>query len=127
LLACVCDRAGHLDEFYFCHKRIKKMRFDYARNLYRDEFFDFSSSSYSRALSHFSHGPNHHSYGFGSWENNFVPKRFGYCPRCHRGDRFPRKPGFSTRESHTHFEPRHLDGPYFSRRGSRPTRPNCEV
>jgi hypothetical protein len=25
-------------------------------------------------------------------------------------------------ESHTHFEPRHLDGPYFFRHGSRPTR-----
>jgi hypothetical protein len=29
--------------------------------------------------------------------------------------------------SHTHFEPRHLDGPYFSYRGSCPTRPNGEV
>jgi hypothetical protein len=51
-----------------------KRCFEYARNSYRDEFFGFSPRSYSRAsphtpshaLSHFSHGPNHHSYGFGS-------------------------------------------------------------
>jgi hypothetical protein len=42
----------------------------------------------SRALSHFSHGPNHCSYGFGSRENSFVPRRFGYVPSPHRGDRF---------------------------------------
>jgi hypothetical protein len=29
--------------------------------------------------------------------------------------------------SYTHIEPRHLDGPHFPRRGSRPTRPNGEV
>jgi hypothetical protein len=69
-----CGRAGHLDEFYFCRKRIKKRRFEYARNSYRDEFFDFLPRSYSSALSRtsshalspFSHEPNHHSYGFGS-------------------------------------------------------------
>jgi hypothetical protein len=27
-----CGRAGHLDEFYFWHKRIKKRHFDYGRN-----------------------------------------------------------------------------------------------
>jgi hypothetical protein len=42
------------------------MRFDYARNSYRDEFIDFPPRSYSRALPQFSHGPNHRSYGFGS-------------------------------------------------------------
>jgi hypothetical protein len=36
---CVCT--GHLDEFCFRRKRIEKMRFDYARNSYRDEFIDF--------------------------------------------------------------------------------------
>jgi hypothetical protein len=36
-----CGRAGHLDEFCFWCKRIEKMRFDYARNSYRDEFIDF--------------------------------------------------------------------------------------
>jgi hypothetical protein len=69
-----CDRAGHLDVFCFRRKRIKKRHFEYARNTYRDEFFDFLPHSYSRALphtsshvlSHFSHGPNHRSYGFGS-------------------------------------------------------------
>jgi hypothetical protein len=72
-----CGCAGHLNEFCFHHKRIKKRHFDYARNLYRDEFFDFPPPSYSRAssrtsshaLSRFSHGPSHHSYGFGSREN----------------------------------------------------------
>jgi hypothetical protein len=72
--------AGHLAEFCFRRKRIEKMDFEYARNSYRDEFFDFPPRSYSRAsprtssraLSHFSHGPNHHPYGFGSRENNFV-------------------------------------------------------
>jgi hypothetical protein len=60
-----CDRVGHLDEFCFRDKRIEKRCFEYARNSYRDEFFDFLSYSYSRAsshtsscaLSHFSHGP----------------------------------------------------------------------
>jgi hypothetical protein len=69
-----CGRVGHLDEFCFCCKRIEKMRFDYARNSYRDEFLDFLPRSYSHALpctsSHalpqFSHGPNHRSYDFGS-------------------------------------------------------------
>jgi hypothetical protein len=69
-----CGRAGHLDEFCFRRRRIVKRCFEYARNSYRDEFFGFSPRSYSRAsphtpshaLSHFSHGPNHHSYGFGS-------------------------------------------------------------
>jgi hypothetical protein len=44
-----CGRAGHLNEFCFCYKRIEKRRFEYARNSYRDEFFDFSPRSYSRA------------------------------------------------------------------------------
>jgi hypothetical protein len=69
-----CGRAGHLDEFCFRHKRIEKKRFDYARNSYCDEFFDFLPHSYarawshtsSRALSHFSRGPNYRSYDFGS-------------------------------------------------------------
>jgi hypothetical protein len=84
-----CDRAGHLDEFCICQKRIERRRVEYARDLYRDEFIDFSPRSYShvpprfysrasphtfsRALPHtfsiaspqFAHGPNHRSYGFG--------------------------------------------------------------
>jgi hypothetical protein len=36
-----CGHASHLDEFYFCRKRIEKRNFDYARNLYHDEFIDF--------------------------------------------------------------------------------------
>jgi hypothetical protein len=61
-----CGRAGHLDEFCFCHKRIENMHFDYSRNSYRVEFTDFLPRSYSHAPSHFFHKPNHHSYGFGS-------------------------------------------------------------
>jgi hypothetical protein len=81
-----CDRVGHLDEFCFRCNRVEWMRFDYARNSYRDEFFDFLPRSYSRASPHtfshafpqFSYGPNHRSYGFGSRENHFEPRRFGY-------------------------------------------------
>jgi hypothetical protein len=126
-----CGRAGHLDEFCFHHKRIEKRCFEYARNSYRDEFLDFLPRSYShtssRALSHFSHGPHHRSYGSDSRENSFVPRRFDYGPRPHCGDRFPRRLGFPTGGSHTHFELKHLDGPCFSRRGSCLTRPNGEV
>jgi hypothetical protein len=130
-----CGRASHLDEFYFHCKRIEKMHFNYARNSYRDEFSDFPPHSLSCALphtsshclSHFSHGPNHRSYGFGSRENNFETRRFGYGPRPYRGYRFSRRPNFPVGESRTHFEPRHLDDTHFSRRGSRPTRPNGEV
>jgi hypothetical protein len=134
--ACMfCCRAGNLDEFYFRRKRIEKMRFDYARNSYNDEFSDFLPRSYSRAsprtssraLSSFSHRPNHHSYSFGSQEKNLVPRRFGYGPRPHRGDCFPCRPGFSAGGSHTHFQPRHLGDPRFLCRGSRPTGSNSEV
>jgi hypothetical protein len=69
-----CGRASHLNEFCFCRKRIEKRHFEYARNSYPDEFLDFPPRSYSRvsprtssrALPCFSHGPNHHSYGFSS-------------------------------------------------------------
>jgi hypothetical protein len=50
-----------------------------------------------------------------------MPRRFGYSPRPHRGDHFPRRRGFPAGGSYTHFEPRHLDGPRFPRRGSHPT------
>jgi hypothetical protein len=67
-----CGRAGHLDEFCFHRKRMERRRFEYARNSYRDEFSDFLPRSYSHssphtsshALAHFSHAPNHRSYGF---------------------------------------------------------------
>jgi hypothetical protein len=66
--------AGHLDEFCFCRKRMDKRHFECARNSYHDEFLDFPPRSYfhasshtsSHALSHFSYGPNHRSYGFSS-------------------------------------------------------------
>jgi hypothetical protein len=138
-----CGRAGHLDEFYFRRKRIEKRRFEYARNSYCDEFIDFSPRSYSpvpphfysRALPHtssraspqFSYGPNYCSYDFGSRENRFEPRCFGYDPRPRRGDRFPRSPDFRAGGSFTHFEPRHLDGPCFPHHGSHPTRRSGEV
>jgi hypothetical protein len=89
-----CGRAGHLDEFCFWCKRMEKICFDYARNSYRHEFIDFLPRTSSRASSRFFYGPNHRSYGFGSRENDFVPRRFGYGPRPHRGDRPPRRHGF---------------------------------
>jgi hypothetical protein len=130
-----CDCAGHLDEFCFRRKRIERRRFEYARNSYRDEFFEFPACSYSHASPHtsshalpqFAHGPNHHSYGSDSRENRFVLRRFGYGQRPHRGDCFPHRPGFSAGGTYTHLEPRHLDSPHFPRCGSRLTRPSGEV
>jgi hypothetical protein len=137
-----CGRAGHLDEFYFRRKRIERKRIEYARDSYRDEFIDFPPHSYSHiprrfysrasprtfsralprtssgALPQFAHGPNHRSYGFGPRENLFEPRRFGYGPRPHRGDRFPHRSGFPTGGSFPHLESRHLDGPRFPRRVS---------
>jgi hypothetical protein len=129
------DCAGHLDEFCFQCKRIEKRYFEYARNSYHDEFLDFLPRSLSCAspctsfhtLPRFSHGPNHHSYGFGSQENSLVPRRIGYGPRPHRGDYFPHRPGFPAGGSHTHLEPRQLDGSCFPCHGSHPTGPNGEV
>jgi hypothetical protein len=56
-----------------------------------------------------------------------MPRRFGYGPCPYRGERFPCRPSFPARGSHTRFDPRHLDGPHFSHCGSRPTRRNGEV
>jgi hypothetical protein len=132
-----CGRAGHLDEFCFRWKRIERRRVEYARDSYRDEFIDFLPRSYfhvpprffsrasprtfsrtlprtsSTASPQFAHGHNHRSYGFGPRENHFEPRHFGYGPRPHRGDRFPRRSGFPARGSFPHFESRHLDGPRF--------------
>jgi hypothetical protein len=60
-------------------------------------------------------------------ENRFEPRRFGYSPHPHRGDHFPRRPGFPVGGSFPHFELRHLDGPRFPRHGSCPSRPSGEV
>jgi hypothetical protein len=146
-----CGRAGHLNEFCFQQKRIERRRVEYARDSHRDEFIDFPPCSYSHApprfyscasprtfsralprtssgaLPQFAHGPNHRSYGFGPRENRFEPRRFGYGPCPHRGDRFSRRPSFSAGGSFPHFESRYLDGPRFLRHGSRPTRPSGEV
>jgi hypothetical protein len=61
-----CGLVGYLDEFCFHRKRMEKRRFDYFRNLYRDEFIDFLSCTSSRDSPHFFHVPNHRSYGFSS-------------------------------------------------------------
>jgi hypothetical protein len=76
--------------------------FEYARNSYRDGFFEFLPCSSSRALPHTS-------------------------SHRHRGDCYPHRPGFSTGASHTHSEPRQLDGLCFPRRGSCPTGSSGEV
>jgi hypothetical protein len=122
-----CGCAGHLDEFCFRHKRMEKRRADYARNSYHDEFIDFLPHFSSRAPSHFSHEPNHHSYGFGSRESGLVLGRFGVDPLSHRGVRPPHRHGFPARGVYSHFEPSRFDGPGFPRHGSRPTRSNGEV
>jgi hypothetical protein len=130
-----CSRVGYLDEFCFRCKRIERRLVEYAKNSYCDDFIDFPPHSYSHvpprsyscALPRFSHGPNHRSYGFGSQKNHFEPRRFGYGPRPHRGDRFSHRPGFPAGGSYTHFEPRHLNGSCFPHRGSRPTRPSGVV
>jgi hypothetical protein len=122
-----CGCAGHLDKFGFRRKRMKKRRVDYARNSYRDEFIGFPPRTSSCASSHFFRGPNYCSYDFGSRENSFVPRRFGYDSRSHRGDRPSRRHGFPAGRSYTHFDLRHLEDPCFPHRGSCPTRSNGEV
>jgi hypothetical protein len=67
------------------------------------------------------------SYAFGSRENCFETRRFGYSPHPHHVDCFPRRPDFPAGGSYTHFEPRHMDGSHFSCRGSRPTQSSGEV
>jgi hypothetical protein len=122
-----CGRAGHLDEFCFHHKRIKKRCLDCDRNSYCNEFSDFLPCTSSRASSHFFHGPNHRSHAFGSRENNFVSRHFGYGPCSHRGDRLPCRHGFPAGGFCTRFESRNLDGPRFPHHGSRPASSNGEV
>jgi hypothetical protein len=130
-----CGRAGHFDEFCFQRKRLERMHFEYARNSYRDEFFNFLPRSYSRALSHtssrafpqYSYGPNNRSYGFGLRENHFEHRTFGYDPCSHRGDFFPCRLGFPAEGFHTHFEPRHLDSSCFPYHRSCPSRSNGDV
>jgi hypothetical protein len=119
-------RAGHLDEFCFRRKRIEKRRVDYARNSYHDEFIDFPSHFSSRTPSHFSHGPNHQSYGFGSRERGLIPRRFDVDPRSHRGVRPSRRHDFPARDVYSHFEPSRFDDPHFSHCGSRPTCSNVK-
>jgi hypothetical protein len=123
----LCGCAGHLDEFYFGRKRIEKRCFDYTRNSYHDVFVDFLPHAFSPASSHFFHGPNHRSYGFGSRENSFVSRCIGYGPCSHRGDRPPCRNYFPTRGSYTRFEPRHLDSQHFHCCGSCSTHSNGEV
>jgi hypothetical protein len=122
-----CGHAGHLDELYFHRKRIEKMRLDYVRNRYHNEFIGFPPHTSSHASSRFFHGPNHRSYDFGSRENGFVPIRFSHGPCSHHGDRPPRRHSFPARGSYTRLEPIHFDGPCLPHRGSHPTSLNGEV
>jgi hypothetical protein len=122
-----CGRASQLDEFCFCRKRMENRRFDYAKNSYRDESINFPPRTSSRASPRFFYGPNHRLYGFGSRENGFVPRRFGYGPHPPRGDRPSRRHGFPVAGSYTHLESRNLDGPRFPHRGSCPTHSNGEI
>jgi hypothetical protein len=43
-----CGCAGYLDEFCFRRMRIERRRVEYARDSYRDEFFDVLPQFYSR-------------------------------------------------------------------------------
>jgi hypothetical protein len=56
-----------------------------------------------------------------------VSRRFGFDPRSHRGASSSSRHGSPTRGVYSHFELSRFDGPHFPRRGSRPTRSNCEV
>jgi hypothetical protein len=60
-------------------------------------------------------------------ETHIVMSFLIFRPRPHRGDRFPRRSGFPAVGFYTHFDPRHLNDPRFSRRGSRLTRTSGEV
>jgi hypothetical protein len=59
--------------------------------------------------------------------NYFEPRHFGYVPCPYRGNRFPRRTGFSVGGSYTYIESRHMNGPQFLHRGSRPTWSSGEV
>jgi hypothetical protein len=122
-----CGRAGHLDEFCFRCKRMKKGHVDYARNSYHNEFIDFLPRISSRAPSHLSHGPNHYSYGCHSRESGFVPRCFGFNPHSCHGARPTRRHSSPARGAYSHFELSCFDGPHFPYHGSRLTRSNCEV
>jgi hypothetical protein len=122
-----CGRAGHLDESCFWCKRMEKRHVDYARNSYHNEFIDFLPHFSSRASSHFSHGPNHRPYDFGSRVSGSISGCFGVDPRSHRGVRPPRRHGFPARGVYSHFELSHFDSPHFPHHDSRPTRSNDEL
>jgi hypothetical protein len=56
-----------------------------------------------------------------------VPRRFGYGPCSHHGDRPLCRHAVPSRGSYTRFELRHLDNPHFLRHGSCPTHSNGEM
>jgi hypothetical protein len=56
-----------------------------------------------------------------------VSRRFVYGPCLYRGDHSPHRHGFPTGGPYTHFEPSHLGGPSFPRRGSFSTGSKGEV
>jgi hypothetical protein len=120
-------RVDHLNEFYFQCKGMEKRRVDYARNIYHDEFINFLPHISSRAPPHFSHGPDHRSYGFGSRESGLVHVRFSVDPHSHHGVHPPRSHGFPARGVYSHFELSRFDGSRFPCHGSHRTHSNGEV
>jgi hypothetical protein len=100
---------------------------DYARNIYHDELINFSPHFSSRAPSHFLHGPNHRSYGFGLLKSGLVPGRFGVDPRYHHDVCPPCRHGSPARGVYSNFLLSHFDSPHFPYRGSRPTHSNGAV
>jgi hypothetical protein len=76
---------------------------------------------------HFSHGPSHHLYGFGSRDSGLVSRRFGVDPHSHCGVCPPRRHDFPTRGVYSHLEPSCFDGPHFPHHGSCFTHSNGEV
>jgi hypothetical protein len=146
-----CGCASHLDEFCFRRKRIERSRVEYARNSYRDEFIYLPPRSYSRVLPRstlvlrlplfhvlclalllvlclsllmdltIAHMILVHERTALSLDALVTAHVLIMVIISHVGLVFPAGGSFP------HFEPRLLDGPYFPRHGSRPTRPSGEV
>jgi hypothetical protein len=93
------------------YAHIMKRQVNYARNSYHDEIIDFPPHISSHTSSRYSHGHNHHSYGFLSRESILVPRSFGVDPHSHRGVRPPRRHDFLTRGVYSHLESSRFDSP----------------
>jgi hypothetical protein len=146
-----CGRAGHLDEFCFQRKRIERRRVEYARDSYRDEFIDFMPHSYSHVLPRSYSRVSSPTFYVLCLTLLLVPclsslidLTIAHMVLVHERTALSLDALVTTHVlvvvivSHIglvfllegyspHFESRHLDGPRFPRRGSRPTRPSGEV